>query len=381
MGWKMRLRRRLGIEHKMPSHSLTAVPRKQSNGFITAVVLINAIVTALLAGKAWGVGTTLQPTLVKPVPGSIWTVVGGASSGTVYDVVVKGSVTLSSSVYDVNIRNFPVSQSATVVDAIIKGSVTLASTIYTVNVGNFPVSSSATVVDAIIKGSVTLASTIYTVNVGNFPVSSSATVVDCIIKSSPVLTFTWTGGKVPVSQAAGEVWAISGGGTPTKNQTWMIQTGFTPCTTSTKFIDFFNATGSGKIVRILQIGLQKDMSAITGVPLRFDLLRTTAVGTGAATAAVAIDLSNSALPAEITARIKPPAGATLSTLIVSRMYHSEETNVAAQIQEAHPYWPAMALYDGSGQILTLRENQGITLQQITTSIVGLYNVYILFTVE
>jgi hypothetical protein len=140
--------------------------------------------------------------------------------------------------------------------------------------------------------------------------------------------------------------------------------------------DIFNATGSGKIMKIHGIyPIIKSDVAVTGVvAIRFDILRTSAVGTGgtvaaykSATADVAggsispFDTNNAALPAQLTARHLPTAGATVSEWIKRGACFPEETNQATYIcsgQTEFLYGPNHAL-----QLLTIREGQGVLIRQ------------------
>jgi hypothetical protein len=175
---------------------------------------------------------------------------------------------------------------------------------------------------------------------------------------------------------------VTGPIAPGTAQTWIMQSTFQALATNKIFFDLFNASGSGKVVRVRMICLQKNMAAVTGVAIEFQLLRTTAVGTGGTTLTpVALDTNNTAIPAQITARHAAAGGATSGSLMMTRFYHSEETNVAAQAQEAFPLWPPATLPDIIGQDIVLREGQGLKLTQITASTAGTYNVIVSFTVE
>lgn len=161
--------------------------------------------------------------------------------------------------------------------------------------------------------------------------------------------------------------------------TWAIQSGFQGLAANKLFFDLFNAAGSGVILQVASVALQKNMAAQTGVAVQFDLLKTTSVGTGGtALTPVTFDSTNAALPPQVTAR-HAAVGAALGGLLVSRFYHSEETNVAAQVQEAFPFWPPTPLAPDL-QRITLRPGEGLTLKQITSSTAGIYNVSVIFTV-
>lgn len=164
--------------------------------------------------------------------------------------------------------------------------------------------------------------------------------------------------------------------------TWCLQSGFIALAQNKLFFDLFNATGSGVVLQIVAIALQKDMSAQTGVAVQFNLNRTTAVGTGgAAITPVKLDSASASLPAQVTARSAATGGATLSDLIISRFFHSEETNVAAQVQEAFPFWPPCWVLPFFDQNLIINANEGVALKQITATVAGVYNVWVAFTVE
>jgi hypothetical protein len=162
--------------------------------------------------------------------------------------------------------------------------------------------------------------------------------------------------------------------------TYCIQSTFQTLAQNKLYFDLFNATGSGKVVEVRAIVLQKNMAAQTGVAIQFDLHFTTSVGTGGTVLTpIKFDSTNAALPAGVTARHAASGGAALGGLIMSRFYHSEETNVAAQVQEALPFWPPVATLYLEPQALTLNENEGLTLKQITASTAGVYNCSVIFT--
>ena len=148
------------------------------------------------------------------------------------------------------------------------------------------------------------------------------------------------------------------------------------------FFALFTAVGSGKIVHVIVIALQKNMAAVSGIAVRFNFDTTTAVGTGGTALTIQkCDSSNAAVPAQITARHAPSGGATLGFTRISRFYHSEETNVAAQVQEAFPFWPAAIMGAGDWQECVLREGEGVRLQQITSTTAGTYNVFVMITIS
>lgn len=110
------------------------------------------------------------------------------------------------------------------------------------------------------------------------------------------------------------------------------------------FFDLFNATGSGKKLRVVSlIPVFSGAVAVTGaLAVDLYLTRTTAVGTGG-TAATSEGTSLTAatftkadpgfadLPALVTARLAPSGGATAGAVVLSRSCFSEETNAATYL--------------------------------------------------
>ncbi len=154
---------------------------------------------------------------------------------------------------------------------------------------------------------------------------------------------------------------------------------------ATDFFDLFNATGSGKLLRIRSLFpiRQRTVALATLPDWQFDAIRTSAVGTGgtavvagaaAASPAAGVlaltsaDTNNAALPAQITARSLPTAGATAAAFLFSTFLsgiHSatardpafEEmsgVNLIPELPHANPF--------------ILREGQGFKVRQITATI-------------
>lgn len=148
---------------------------------------------------------------------------------------------------------------------------------------------------------------------------------------------------------------------------------------ATDFFDFFNAAGSGKIVRLRGIWPVVQVTAASAVvpTFEFHIIRTSAVGTGgvastynsaAAPAAggvnvTPLDSTAAALPAQITARSLPTAGATASHFLFPIFLSSEETNAASYLTQGINYLPELA----QDQPLELQEGQGVKVRQITAT--------------
>lgn len=151
--------------------------------------------------------------------------------------------------------------------------------------------------------------------------------------------------------------------------------------------DLFNASTT-KLVRVLSIRqIPNVTTAVVGVVFDWYLGRTSAVGTGGTPqTALLADLSQSALDAGVTCRIKPTGGATAGNTLFNYSLSSEETN-AATIQVASQGGLELVpppLID-VGQIkargILLRQNQGIRVVQVTNSAAGNTGWLIAFSVE
>lgn len=162
--------------------------------------------------------------------------------------------------------------------------------------------------------------------------------------------------------------------------------------------DIFNATGSGKVMDIRGAWIIPKLdAAVTGVlGVRVDLYRTSAVGTGgtaastdSATPDVAggnftkFDELNTAIPAQITARVAPSGGATISRWLFPTSYSPEEamtatgsgpTGYLSQFQNLIPMFTF-------GQKLVIRENTGILFKQGAIASVGSMSILVAFTLE
>lgn len=148
---------------------------------------------------------------------------------------------------------------------------------------------------------------------------------------------------------------------------------------ATDFFDIFNAAGSGKVIRVRGLWPVIQVTAASAVvpSWEFHLYRTSAVGTGgvagtynSATAPstggvniTPLDSTASALPAQITARSLPTAGATAQHFVFPLLLTSEETNPAAYLFQGINFIPELA----HDQPLEIQEGQGLKLRQVTAT--------------
>lgn len=155
------------------------------------------------------------------------------------------------------------------------------------------------------------------------------------------------------------------------------------------FLDLFNATGSGVVIRVLSAYCYVDNdTAVTGtLGVEVNLTRTTAVGTGgtAATAdgtsltAITIskmDTANAALSANITARSSPTGGATAGALVGQRWVFTEETSAPSGIAGTL----GAEFVRNEGADLIVRENSGLRFVQGSVASVGNLSFEITFEV-
>lgn len=155
------------------------------------------------------------------------------------------------------------------------------------------------------------------------------------------------------------------------------------------FFDIFNATGSGKVMKVKSARAIKDGSAaVTGtISVKLHLTKTSAVGTGGTAAttdgssltAMTIsehDSANAALPAQVTGRLAPAGGATAGAVIADRHVMPEETNASTYDRVE------FLLCEGVDvQPLTIRENEGFRIVQGPVASVGNIGFHVIFELE
>jgi hypothetical protein len=144
------------------------------------------------------------------------------------------------------------------------------------------------------------------------------------------------------------------------------------------YIDIFNATGSGKILKLRGLYVISNSAAVTGVPIQWTLARTTAVGTGGTALTGGLsDLSDAAIPAQVTARHAAAGGATTGGALYDFWTTSEET-IAANAIAGTINW---LIVPPGTRAITVRENQGVKLTHVTSSTAGSWMVTAAFTLE
>jgi hypothetical protein len=150
----------------------------------------------------------------------------------------------------------------------------------------------------------------------------------------------------------------------------------------TTLFDIFNASGSGKVMRVTGVYIIPALVAVTGVGQTYEVIRTSAVGTGGTTLTPQkYDSANPALPAQITARTKPTGGATTSATLQLINGSSEETTPYASMASVLNHVPMGGTLSPGEVGWVLREGEGLKVDQTTNSAVGNVNVQIVFTLE
>ena len=160
--------------------------------------------------------------------------------------------------------------------------------------------------------------------------------------------------------------------------TYYFWSGYSAGAANKIYLDVFNASGSGKVLRLRKLFVQSTVAAVTGVGFQFDLDRTTAAGTGGTVlTGNPADTADGALPAQVTARTVPTGGATKQLTLFPVTLSSEETQAGAHFNWAHNVIPE------SPEVKEpiIREGQGVRLVQITSSTAGTWGVLAVVTTD
>jgi hypothetical protein len=148
----------------------------------------------------------------------------------------------------------------------------------------------------------------------------------------------------------------------------------------TTHFDLFNASGSGVVLEIHGVFILPSLTAVTGVGLTWELILTSAVGTGGSSLTPRkLDSTNTNLPAQVTARSKPTGGATTNYILTYMNSSSEETSPYAGMASILNHLTFAASPDV--QTLTLNAGEGIKIDQTFNSAVGTTNIRVVFSVK
>ena len=145
-------------------------------------------------------------------------------------------------------------------------------------------------------------------------------------------------------------------------------------------ISIFNNAGSNQVIAIRKLfHINLSLGAVTGVALRFDVKKTTAQSAGTAITAQSADSLNPALSG-----ITLATGATITEgaiLYPVTTQNDELTAANTAIANYLMQFGNLALEGPETQEYRLRPGEGMTVKQITTSVVGSFAWLMVFTVE
>lgn len=154
------------------------------------------------------------------------------------------------------------------------------------------------------------------------------------------------------------------------------------------YFDLFNTSASKIRLRKL-FGIVATDVAVTGVVgVRVDTMRTNAIGTGGTAATTTANASKTAaafwpynsanaLPAGITARAIPTAGATDEQWLWPQYLFTEETNVSSQMTQFYNLLPEMS----TEETIELPTNKGLKVVQGAVASVGSIGFLVVFAIE
>jgi hypothetical protein len=164
-------------------------------------------------------------------------------------------------------------------------------------------------------------------------------------------------------------------------ETWVAYADAVAFAANKHHISIFNATGSGKIVRVVKLfAVNLQTAAVTGIVVRFDFKKITAASAGTTLTAQAVDSNNAALPAGVTVR-------TNGTITEGSLWFpwltsvEEETAIVGLSKSMFQQWANMIPEGSELQEPTARENQGFTVKQITSTVVGSFGWIMVFTID
>lgn len=139
------------------------------------------------------------------------------------------------------------------------------------------------------------------------------------------------------------------------------------------YLNIFNATGSGKIPKILRITASMDSAAaVTGLQPGFTVSRYTTDGATCTAITIQLaDTTNTAVPAQVTAKTNCTTDPTALTDLFRASFYPDETQPGTQ--------EIYLFRNNGGQPITLREGQGLMLKSGATAPVGVMSITIEFT--
>lgn len=150
-------------------------------------------------------------------------------------------------------------------------------------------------------------------------------------------------------------------------------------------ISLLNGAGSGVVVRVREIWIANaQTTAVTGIMSEFRLLRMTGHSAGTLITPQSHDTADT-LNVNVTARTGATIAGAAAVNLKRWYWSSDEYGVGAQdvesedhnMQNLNPHYIA----SGKTRPLTIRAGEGLTINQITNSTVGTFDLYVVFTQE
>lgn len=144
-------------------------------------------------------------------------------------------------------------------------------------------------------------------------------------------------------------------------------------------LTIFNGVGSGKVVKIhALLARSLQTSAVTGVVLRWDILKASAASGGTSITPEQWDSDADALPGGIAVLTN---GTVTATNRLAGIVMSSEEHTTALPQRTAEGVELLPLDRLKANPFTLREGEGLTVQNITSSTVGIFGILCVFSVE
>jgi hypothetical protein len=145
-------------------------------------------------------------------------------------------------------------------------------------------------------------------------------------------------------------------------------------------ISLMNAVGSGKVYSIRKIfHINLSLAAVTGVAVRFDVKKATAVSAGTAITAQSVDTDN---PALVGLTINTNGTVSEGALLYPVTTQNDEI-AASNAAVANYLMQSMNLQPEGMELqeLRLRPGEGMTVKQITSTTVGSFAWLVVFTMD
>ena len=145
-------------------------------------------------------------------------------------------------------------------------------------------------------------------------------------------------------------------------------------------INLFNDAASGKLVTIHDIRfVNLALTAVTGVGVRFDVKRITTHSAGTAVTPEKMDTTYADLPAGVT--VRAASTVTEGNILWAVAVNNDEIPLTGVNHNFQGCSIMPAVIDPRAGRLTLREGEGITVKQITSTTVGTFAWIIQFSTQ